>query len=59
MVQWLTREHTYTHPWERVTLAFWRKYPNPLSPHVKEIDILNRFIGLLVFKLFEQVVLII
>lgn len=42
MVQFLNREHTYSHPWARVTTAFWRKYPNPLSPHVIDIDVLNR-----------------
>jgi len=42
MVQFLNRDHIYDHPWFRVTTAFWRKYPNPLSPHVIDIDILNR-----------------
>lgn len=42
MVQFLNREHIYQHPWERVTTAFWRKYPNPLSPHVLDIDVLDR-----------------
>jgi hypothetical protein len=32
----------FSHPWTRVTTAFWRKYPNPLSPHVIDIDVLNR-----------------
>jgi hypothetical protein len=56
MVQWLNRSHTYQyvalilclhvhrHPWERVTYAFWKKYPNPMSPHVVDIDVLDRHI---------------
>jgi len=35
-------EHTYRHPWSHVTSAFWRKYPNPLATHVKEIDCYDR-----------------
>ncbi|KAL9654660.1 hypothetical protein ABK040_006722 [Willaertia magna] len=44
MPQWINRSHTYQHPWERVTNAFWHKYPNPLSPHVLSIDVLDRWI---------------
>jgi hypothetical protein len=34
--------HTYKHPWAHVTSAFWRKYPNPLATHVKQIDVYDR-----------------
>ncbi len=30
------------HPWGTVTLAFWRKYPNKFSEHVKAIDTFER-----------------
>ncbi len=31
-----------SHPWSHVTSAFWRKYPNPLATHVKQIDCYER-----------------
>ncbi|XP_022662966.1 PRELI domain containing protein 3B-like [Varroa jacobsoni] len=37
-----TSEHTFNHPWEVVTQAAWRKYPNPLNPSVVAIDIVDR-----------------
>jgi len=42
MVKLFTNTHTYEHPWAHVTSAFWRKYPNPLAPHVKEVDCYDR-----------------
>jgi hypothetical protein len=35
-------QHTFSHPWETVTKAMWRKYPNPLNPHVVGVDVVNR-----------------
>jgi len=35
-------QHTFSHPWETVTQAMWRKYPNPQNPHVVGVDVLNR-----------------
>jgi len=35
-------QHTFSHPWETVTQAMWRKYPNPLNPHVIGVDIVDR-----------------
>jgi len=35
-------EHTFNHPWETVTQAAWRKYPNPMNPAVVGIDVLDR-----------------
>ena len=35
-------QHTFSHPWETVTKALWRKYPNPLNPHVIGVDIVDR-----------------
>jgi len=35
-------QHTFSHPWETVTKALWRKYPNPLNPHVIGVDIIDR-----------------
>lgn len=42
MVKLFTTEHTFQHPFERVTSAFWRKYPNDAAAHVKAIDITDR-----------------
>lgn len=45
MVKAFTQEHTYKHPWERVTSAFWRKFGEPenkLIYHILEVDTLNR-----------------
>jgi hypothetical protein len=42
MVKLFQTEHTYQHPWAHVTSAFWRKYPNPLATHVKQIDCYDR-----------------
>jgi len=38
---WST-EHIFNHPWEKVTAAAWRKYPNELNPDVKQIDVYER-----------------
>ncbi|XP_003746976.1 PRELI domain containing protein 3B [Galendromus occidentalis] len=37
-----TTEHTFDHPWDVVTRAVWRKYPNPLNPSVVFVDIVDR-----------------
>jgi len=42
MVKLFSAEHTFQHPFERVTSAFWRKYPNEAASHVKAIDITDR-----------------
>ena len=31
-----------SHPWETVTKAVWQKYPNPLNPNVKGLDVVER-----------------
>lgn len=35
-------EYTFNNPWEKVTQAAWRKYPNPMNPSVANIDVLDR-----------------
>lgn len=35
-------EHTFSHPWDTVVQAAVRKYPNPLSPYVTGVDVLDR-----------------
>ncbi len=35
-------EHIFTHPWDRVTMANWTKYPSDLTPHVLSVDYLSR-----------------
>lgn len=42
MVKLFTAQYTFQHDFATVTNAFWRKYPNPLSPHVKEVECLDR-----------------
>ncbi|XP_055386077.1 protein slowmo [Condylostylus longicornis] len=37
-----TSEHTFNHPWETVTQAAWRKYPNPMTPAVVGTDVVER-----------------
>ncbi|XP_076350920.1 PRELI domain containing protein 3A-like [Tachypleus tridentatus] len=37
-----TSEHIYSHPWETVVQAAWRKYPNPMNPAVVGIDVVDR-----------------
>lgn len=36
------KDHTYQHPWQNVTTAFWRKYPNKFSDHIKAVDTVKR-----------------
>jgi len=45
MVKLFQSEHEFKHPWEHVTSAFWRKYPNELSTHVKQVDTYSRSIS--------------
>jgi hypothetical protein len=35
-------DHHYNHPWERVTEAQFRKYPNTLTTHVIHCDVIDR-----------------
>ena len=37
-----TSEYTFTHPWETVTTAVWRKYPNPHNPKIIGTDVFDR-----------------
>ncbi|XP_065353002.1 protein slowmo [Cloeon dipterum] len=37
-----TSEHIFDHPWETVTKAAWRKYPNPMNPAVIGTDVIER-----------------
>jgi len=42
MVKLFSANHTFYHPFDRVTSAFWRKYPNEAAPHVKHVDVVDR-----------------
>ena len=42
MVRLFSTEHTFSHPFSRVSSAFWRKYPNDNAPHVQAIDTYER-----------------
>ncbi|XP_045470483.1 protein slowmo [Harmonia axyridis] len=37
-----TSEYTFNHSWETVTIAAWRKYPNPHNPAVIGTDVIER-----------------
>ncbi|XP_017056475.1 protein slowmo [Drosophila ficusphila] len=37
-----TSEHIFNHPWETVTQAAWRKYPNPMTPSIIGTDVVER-----------------
>lgn len=37
-----TTEHIFNHPWETVTQAVWRKYPNPHKPEIIGTDVVER-----------------
>lgn len=41
MKLWST-EHTFSHPWKKVTEAAWKKYPNEHNTNVKAIDVIDR-----------------
>ena len=42
MVKLFSTEHTFAHPFSRVSSAFWRKYPNDQAAHVQAIDCYDR-----------------
>lgn len=37
-------KHTFDTPWDTLTLANWRKYPNTKAQHVMSVDVLDRYI---------------
>ncbi|XP_077982550.1 PRELI domain containing protein 3A-like [Glandiceps talaboti] len=39
-----TSEHVFSHPWETVVKAAWRKYPNPMNPSVVGLDVIDRYV---------------
>jgi hypothetical protein len=38
-------QHVFDHPWEMISQAAWRKYPNPTNPNIVAIDVLGRRIS--------------
>eukprot|EP00039_Didymoeca_costata_P002734 m.62179 g.62179 ORF g.62179 m.62179 type:complete len:76 (-) comp11492_c0_seq3:185-412(-) len=42
MVRFGTFEYLFNETFENVTLAFWNKYPNPISSHVLSVDTISR-----------------
>jgi len=44
MVKFYSTHYTFQHPFEDVSFAFLRKYPNPLSQHVLGCDTLSRHV---------------
>ena len=45
MVKFFTASHTFSHPFDAVSAAFLRKYPNSRAPHVKSVDTVERSIN--------------
>lgn len=45
MVKLYQNDHIFHHPFDTVTSAFWRKYPNDQASHVKAIDVYSRSIN--------------
>eukprot|EP01113_Clastostelium_recurvatum_P001831 TRINITY_DN1075_c0_g1_i1.p1 TRINITY_DN1075_c0_g1~~TRINITY_DN1075_c0_g1_i1.p1 ORF type:complete len:198 (+),score=43.45 TRINITY_DN1075_c0_g1_i1:215-808(+) len=37
-----TLVHTFSHPWEDISLASWSKYPSPERPDVLTVDLIKR-----------------
>ncbi len=44
MVLYIKNNHTFQHDFETVTLAYFNRYPNPYSKHVKSIDTVDKYI---------------
>jgi 4-amino-4-deoxychorismate lyase len=44
MVLYFKNQHTYEHDFETVTLAYFNRYPNPYSTHVKSIDTIDVYV---------------
>jgi nicotinic acid phosphoribosyltransferase len=42
MVKLFSQLHTFRHPWSTTSSAFWRKYPNPFSTHIQQVDCFER-----------------
>jgi len=45
MVKFFSATHTFSHPFDAVSSAFLRKYPNSRAPHVKSVDTVERSIN--------------
>jgi len=41
-MKWWTSEHTFNEPWETVTQAAFRKYPNPCNKSILGVDVVDR-----------------
>jgi len=54
MVKLFSTDHTFAHPFDRVTSAFWRKYPNEQADHVLAIDCYDRKIILTKHKTTQE-----
>ncbi|XP_064640777.1 PRELI domain containing protein 3B-like [Lineus longissimus] len=39
-----TSTHVFSHPWETIASAAWRKYPNPMNPSVTGVDVIDRHV---------------
>ncbi|KAI9199600.1 PRELI-like family-domain-containing protein [Polychytrium aggregatum] len=44
MVQFFKQELSFDHSWSQVTLAIFRKYPNPFASHVLASDVIDRVV---------------
>ena len=37
-----TLNHIFKHPWHEISMASWRKYPNPVRPDVLSVDLIRK-----------------
>lgn len=58
MVLFYSHVHIFQSPWEDCVLAWWNKYPNSFSCHVKTVDIISRNFdaktGILTYRTFSS-----
>ncbi|RDX56212.1 MSF1-domain-containing protein [Polyporus arcularius HHB13444] len=43
-MHYFSQLYNYDHPWSRVVIGMWHKYPNPHCSHVMSIDVVDRSI---------------
>ncbi|KDQ54863.1 hypothetical protein JAAARDRAFT_37976 [Jaapia argillacea MUCL 33604] len=41
-MHYFSQSHSYDHPWSRVVIGMWHKYPNPHCSHVMSVDVIDR-----------------
>jgi len=41
-MKFFSSTHPYPYEWANVSLAYWQKYPNPFTRHVRHVEVLDR-----------------